>query len=323
MFDSPSSFDPALVWVHVGRPDGDQLRMLRLSALSAYLAHPGAAKICLVPRGCERETATVLADLRDRYGCSVEVRGAFAPQADARIQSRWLKITLATIIDRDCLFIDSDTLFVRPLDFSLVPRSTIAAAINQDGKYGVKQTSEPWVKDEFARCDWNWPTALTIGYLNTGVIAYRSGTQAVEFSNRWMSNWEHFRSVTSYHYDQIAFNRTSFETGLVAALPEGWNAPVGVLPQTASTASIFHYYASAGHTFGRHTLWGFLIDSDRNNRLPEAVALQHRLAARRPFVGLGATPREYRAARQWGMYALALAQQKTQALRRRLQRCWI
>jgi hypothetical protein len=318
MPDNPSPFDPALVWVHVGSPDGDQLHMLRLSALSAHCAHPHAQKVCLVPRGVEREIATAVEDLRDRYGCFLEVRAASVPKANTLIQSRWLKIKLATIIGRDCLFVDSDTLFVRPLDFSCVPPSPIAAAINQDGTKAVRHSSEQWVKELFTQCGWDWPSTPAIGYLNTGVIAYRSGPDIVEFSNDWMRNWDHFESVTHYYYDQIAFNRTSFDTGLVGTLPETWNAPVGVLPQTACSANIFHYYASVGNTWGGHTLWGSLIDADRRQRLPKIASLKHELAKRRPFVGLGASAREYRAAKQWRLYAITVVQDKARALRRRL-----
>lgn len=277
--------------------------------------HPNVEKVCLVPFGAEREMARTVADLRSRYGCSLEIKGAFTPEGDARVQSRWLKITLAAVIRRDCVFIDSDTLFVRPLDFSLIPRSPIAAAINRDGIKGVQQSSETWVKEEFAQCGWSWPAEPHIGYLNTGVVAYRNDAQSLAFCEQWMRNWIHFRALTKHHYDQIPFNRTSFETRLVGEIPQSWNAPVGVLPQTAPTAAIFHYYASSGHTVGSHTLWGSLLARDRNNRLPVTRVMKRQLSARRPFVGLGATTGEYWAARQWTLYALAAIQHHARALR--------
>lgn len=299
-------FDPTFAWVHVDSPGGDRVHMLRASIVSAHLLHPAAAKVCLVPAEAADETARRLADLRERYGCAVEVVRGEVPAGDDLFRSRWLKVILPTVIRRDCLFLDSDTLVVRPLDFGIVPQAPVAAALNRDGKRAVPHSSERWVRGLYDRCAWDWPVDAMARYRNSGVIAFRTGDGALEFAREWMRNWSHFRAATNLHNDQPAFNRTAFETGVVGLLPAAWNAPVGVLPQTAAGASVFHYYASIDDTSAPHTLWGHLIGMDRAGMLPGAAAMRRALAARRPFVGPGATPRECREAGQWLLYARAI-----------------
>ncbi len=300
------SFDPTFVWGHAGPPGGDSMPMLRVSIVSAHLLHPTAAKVCLVPAETADDVARGLCDLQERFGCRVETVAADVPPGDDLVRSRWLKIILPTVIRRDCLYLDSDTLVVRPLDFSAAPPSPVAAALNRDGLGGGPFSSESWVRGLYDRCAWEWPVDAMGRYRNSGVIAFRHGDEAVEFSRAWMRNWSHFRAATALHFDQPAFNHTGFETGVMGLLPAAWNSPVGVLPQTAAGASVFHYYASIGSTVAPHTLLGHLIDLDRAGRLPAAAAIRRALASRRPFVAFGASVRECREARQWMLYALAL-----------------
>lgn len=299
-------FNPTLVWCIASEGATDYLRMLRISVASAQVFHPELPKTCLVSASAVSSVESALKQLQRQFTRPVDVVSVNAMQEDPLLLSRYLKIHAYPLLAKDMIVLDVDTLFVDRLRLDRVSPEPVLAAANLDGHAGVRHSSESWIRSRFNQCNWHWSPHCIESYANTGVVAYRRSAMAAEFAAAWHSNWNHFRRMCGEHYDQCAFNHTASEMGCVGRLPIPWNSPVGALPQLARNAAIFHYYASGKASSTPYTLWGWLLSMDAASCLPDRDRLHRVLGRRQPFVSLGASPREYFHAGQWGLFMRSL-----------------
>ena len=290
-----------LVWVYTGQIQPISVSMLRLSVLSAHLFHPDLEKVCICPEGTAAELKKSASRDFIHQNIDFHIIPVKTPDLDAKTLSRWLKVRVYQIINESCLFLDTDTLIVKRLNFAEVHIANIGAAINKDGIHGIEIKIDNFVKDRFNKLNWPWKDEYVDKYLNSGVIFYKKNKLTEKFVAEWINNWTKFQIITNEHYDQLAFNHTYFTTNLVTRLPDGWNAPVAVLPQKSSGAVIYHYYSSSGSNKLKYTIWGKLIQKDIYLGL-QINDIKKALNGPKPFVFLGGHSQEYFLSKQYIFY---------------------
>jgi hypothetical protein len=220
--------------------DGDLGRyaaMACISATSLRRIHPDReiVLVCDVPTAdAIHRTGHPLARLCD------SIVAAVAPCPTAAERSRWLKTSLRSLLPGHLLYVDVDTVIVRPIELRLSPgvhALASADACNQRGR--PVQEVAPWVELLFTRLGWSIPAL----YRNAGVVFFRDTLEGHAFGNCWHAEWR--RSAESgCHRDQPAFNAAvGAMQRSVGLLPLRYNAMPTYRPRLARNAAIYHFWA--------------------------------------------------------------------------------
>lgn len=158
----------------------------------------------------------------------------------ATYRSRFLKTSMRQIVDGDFLYLDVDTLPVRPLDAIFASDGKLACALDRNA-----QNPEPhcptWIRHVFGPLAWRYPVRQ---YFNTGVIFFPDTSAARAAGREWHRRWR-TTAAMGIHYDQPAFNSTldALDTP-IRELPVRFNAMVSADMSFAADAALIHLFAS-------------------------------------------------------------------------------
>ncbi|MBA2627318.1 MAG: hypothetical protein H0U85_04845 [Gemmatimonadales bacterium] len=211
--------------------------MTRISAASVRRLHPDAEIVLL----CDPESESALRGAASPLLNLCDTVVSVAPDIEGRMQrSRWLKSSLRNVIDGELLYVDADTVAVKPLAVEPAPGEHVLAALDGWDLDGTPiQGVHDWVWVLADRLGWTIPGF----YRNSGVIYFRDSAAARSLGQRWHEEWQRSAEVGCYR-DQPAFNAVLGEFGdAVGTLPTTMNAMVRYRAWMARRARLYHFWA--------------------------------------------------------------------------------
>ena len=216
---------------------GRYATMACISATSLRRVHPGHEIVLL----CDASTAKAIRRTDHPLSrlCDSIIPAAVAGPTAAE-RSRWLKTSLRRLVPGELLYLDVDTVVIRPIELEPGPRDhALASADACDHRGRPVQEVAPWVTQLFERLAWQMPRL----YRNAGALFFRDTPTGHAFGERWHAEWR--RSVEAgCHRDQPALNAAAGAmSGAVGLLPLRFNAMPAYRPRLARGAAIYHFWA--------------------------------------------------------------------------------
>ena len=223
---------------------------------------------------------------------------------EARGASRWLKTLLRQRVDGPCVFLDGDTLIVRPLDpVGAVAEAGRLGAVRDRHRAAPRPAWPQWTGRLYRDCGWPAPPRL---YLNSGVVAWPDTAAARALSADWHARWKLSRQ-RGVNLDQPAFNAAidAWRGSEIDVLTDQFNALIDADPRLAAGAHVLHFFAGT-KTPRPATIFDALVEALlRRGEFDEGLWAKARddgwpyLEPRPPAWRLGA---DYgmRSVRQWG-----------------------
>ncbi len=146
----------------------------------------------------------------------------------------------ARSLDGDFLFLDVDTLVIRPIDAIWETSADLAAVSDGNRPLGVPTHCPPGRQTECEQLGWDWPPPR---YLNAGVMYWRDTPAARCFGEQWHQRrrrgWAH-----GYLNDQVPLNTAlaADEDLAVQVLHDRYNAQIQTELNAIGGAAILHIY---------------------------------------------------------------------------------
>jgi hypothetical protein len=257
---------PTICFVVTANDLGLYADMAAVAALSVRRLHP-QARIILVT---DEATARAI-DHRNHALANivteiiVQSTGTDVPS----VSSRYLRTILRQLIKGDYLYLDSDTVAVRPLDRGWRRAADLAMARDRN-QWGITPLALPGIEKLRAKLGWEFRMDR---YLNAGVMFVRDTPAAHAFYAEWHRRWKQALSLGIWQ-DQFSLNSAS-TTGIatIAILPDRDNWVTHSTAMLRGRARIFHFFASTyGDEIPVNTLLGHLISRfQRDGALDEAT----------------------------------------------------
>ena len=194
-----------------------------------------------------------------------------------RARSFYLKTRVRDVIDGDFIYLDSDTLPVRP--FADMTTGDWDVALIQDRTHHSPITPifPHWVVPRMKRAGWNVHFEK---YFNAGLGFYRDNAAVRALVADWQRRWHEFYALGD-DCDQVPLNCSLATMPLrVHELPPAYNAMVTVAPVLARGAKIYHFFTGNRVELG-DSLYEYLLQHLQETgiidweTIDECVALDH------------------------------------------------
>lgn len=210
-----------------------------------------------------------------------DVRCDECSEPTALQRSRSIKIRLRLWVPGDFVYLDSDTLAVRPIgSFPLI--RAIGMAFDYAPGHSDRIGPSEALRSKFDQIGWDFPVPR---YFNAGVIAWKDCQDAQTFAEAWYTHWR--RSVAAgIPQDQLALNHTDRERGgLISPLQPEFNAQVRSWPGFARRAAIWHFFHSHNEADAPiNSILDLLFDDVQANRPLNLQAFERARARHFPWV---------------------------------------
>jgi hypothetical protein len=233
---------PALKVVYCLTSSGGDLyeAMTRVSLATVRLTNPTAR----IEIACDQQTHQALQATGSQLLREADATYGFpTPDGTPTFRNRFVKTQLRLLLSGPFLFLDSDTVVRKPLTPLLNLQADIAAAPNHSADTLAGQI---WSEDQANLDTMGWQVREP--YVNGGVIWYADTPGAHRFAEAWHRNWLANVECTGRYRDQPALNHALSADAEIQchALPHCWNAQIGMKPELAEEALIWHIYSSTG-----------------------------------------------------------------------------
>lgn len=200
--------------------------------------------------------------------------------------SRIIKTTMLQRLQSDFIFLDVDTVIMRPIAPKLLEPYSLQMALDRSLQY-PKPCFPDWLDPHYEQLGWACPTSR---YYNSGVMMVRANEAARQLFEEWHRRWREFL-VTGLHYDQPALNSSIDSLGVsVGILPIRYNAMVRVDEAFRWKARVLHFFAE-GSRVDEGTEYGRLITAVISGRTLTAEAVRQAVSRRWPLVEADAVRR--------------------------------
>jgi hypothetical protein len=179
----------------------------------------------------DRRTSRLL-DLADR------IIAVDAPDESPRLRAFYLKTALRRHVDGDLLYLDGDTLVVRPIAGVADLDADVAAAadFNHDGPWFPPQLEGP-----YRRLGFEYPLPY---YFNSGVLWLRDTPAVGRLTEEWTRRWR-LLAGEGMPGDQEAFVSALYATPVRwTRLPPAFNAIVVKRNSRFREARVLHFFGS-------------------------------------------------------------------------------
>jgi hypothetical protein len=204
--------------------------------------------------------------------------GMFA--GSPRFRSRFVKTQARSVIEGDFLYLDADTAAVAEFDTLLACTAAFSAAIDRN-RVDPHGGFPAWVVPDFERLGWRHPTRH---YLNTGILFWKDCAAAHALGRLWHESWLHYAATVQNPADQPAFNHTLDALGIEPEIMNDmFNARVGVLPEFARGARIYHLLAGDERAEG--TFIDEMLKHYRATGLVDFALIDAAVARGHPWIG--------------------------------------
>jgi hypothetical protein len=272
--------------------------MTAVSVLSLLAIHPGTAVTVLGDEATVRELVAADGPLAR----NARLQPVPVPESDTVGASRSIKTRMREVIEGDLLFLDADTIPVRPVDAALATSRDVRIAHDRHLRGGGPALEiSAWVDDLLVRAGWPRPLA----YFNSGVMWLPDTAPAHRLCAEWRRLWlEGCRH--GVWKDQPALNVALHALpGPIEPLPPAYNVHPYSAPQHIRRARILHFWATTGIELERPmTLLEHLVADFRRSGGLDRAAIDRARRRNYPWV----RPRGIRSALEahaWGEAAAA------------------
>ena len=252
--------------------------MTAVSALSILRFHPRARIVILMDPATHQSLSGLHARLLEIAAPVVVDLGI----DDPRYASRAIKLRARESVAGDLLFIDSDTVLVRPLPDDL-PACRVAGVVydrwDRRGRPALRLDS--WVEQLFHTAGWE-PASR---YFNAGVVWMPDTPDVHRLCERWRERWEQTCRL-GRHNDQPALNAAIGELpDAVRPLASSYNVSVGSHPELIRSAIIYHFWVEKWFDAARPiTLLDHLILHYRRTGALDGAAVERARRRRFPWM---------------------------------------
>jgi hypothetical protein len=228
---------PRVAYVLTDDELGRYADMAFVSASAVRAIHPELERCLVLDAATAAKLQAADRALLDLFNTIHVVRDVVG---SAKERSRELKTRLRQELSGEFLYLDVDTLPIRPFADIIRFEGDILAAHDRVAERPVPHIPH-WYEPLYRKLEWVYPPAR---YVNNGVMYWRDTPAVHELSREWHRRWR--ASVAAgCSNDQPAFNAAAHELGIrVGILPVPYNAMVSVAPRFARGARILHFYAS-------------------------------------------------------------------------------
>lgn len=225
-----------IVYVLTSNPNDIYLEQFYVSGLSLR-KHMNDCYMCLIVDSKTAQSFTgfrkTMSEIADNI-CVVDLSENISNQE----KSRLLKTSVRNIIDGDFLFIDCDTVIVKPLDEIDNIDAEIAACIDSHTSFAKNPYRDGCIEHGKIL---EWPIEKETQYFNSGVIFVKDTPTTREFYKKWNSNWKK-GAKKGVKMDQPSFALTNYEFNhLIKRLPDDWNCELKHGITCFKSAKIVHY----------------------------------------------------------------------------------
>jgi nucleotide-diphospho-sugar transferase len=287
---------------------GTYADMACISAQSFRALHPGREIVLL----CDSATRDAIRHSQHpiRLACDTVITAEPPLASPPLAQSRWLKTSLRRLVPGELLYLDVDTVVVRPVELHPEPGQHLLAACDKTTPDGTPaHRTSPWVDALFAQLAWPMPAL----YRNSGVIFLRDSDAARAACDRWHTRWLEGADAGCWR-DQPAFNAMAGEmAGTVGLLPTRFNAAPTYRARLARNAHIYHFWVGAdGDPGAPLTLLDHLVDSHRRDGSVDLAMIDWCRRHSHPWL----TGQGVRRALEAGAYRIAVRELFRRILRR-------
>lgn len=203
-----------------------------------------------------------------------------APMPHPRSRSFYLKTRLRSIITGDFIFLDCDTLPVRPFLDMTAGDWDMAFVLDRSHHGPIDPVFPHWEVPRLKRMAWN---ARLTRYFNTGVGYYRDNAAVRALATEWQRLWEQAYAQGD-DWDQLAFNCAAEAVPVrIHELPVSYNAMVAVSPLHAREAKIYHFFAG-NQTEMSDSLYEHLIHYFESSGKVDWAAIDRSVATNHPWM---------------------------------------
>ena len=267
-----------------------------ISALLVRRTSPGLETALVV----DRQTAAALDAARHPLLHAVDhVVTSDAGDADPRVRSRRVKTSVRQLVDGDLIFLDADTVPIRPIDAIAAIDADFAAVPEPEGSL---EAISRWYPPACDALGWKCPEER---YFNSGVFLLRETEAGRWLGAEWASRWERWQDydTSGRPADQPALNAALTEfKGVQASMPQRYNVMVGLSGRAdVPDPVVFHFFASKGKMPNGTLLSALTTRFEQTGEIDDELI---RRAQRRqsPWVRSAATVRMQYFARGVGRY---------------------
>jgi hypothetical protein len=264
--DSGTKQLPTICFVLAAKDLGLYADMTAVAALSVRRLHP-QARIILVT---DEPTARAIDHGSHALGNIVsEIIVQPTGTDDPVVGSRHLRTVLRQLVKGDYLYLDSDTIAVRPLDRGWPKEADVAMGRDWNQR-GIPPAAVPGIENLRAALGWEFRMDR---YLNAGVMFVRDTPAAHAFYAEWHRRWKQTLAL-GIREDQWSLNSASAAgIATIAILPDRDNWVTHSKAMLRGRARIFHFWASVyGDGIPGNTLLGHLISGfQRDGALDEVT----------------------------------------------------
>ncbi len=209
--------------------------MALVSMLSLSLSNPDITIVLLVDSeslDALQRNSHILLQISDSI-VSVDT-----PSGSGVFRSRWLKTQVGHFIQGAVIFLDSDTLVRRPIDWPKQFNSLFGAVADAIETGAWKDSHRLQVSE---KTGWN-PQST---YYNSGFFYYLSSPAVEHFFDTWHSLWQGTKDATNDE-DQPSFNAAITLSDLkLQELPESFNHQINLSWNNCQQSTIWHFWASS------------------------------------------------------------------------------
>jgi hypothetical protein len=268
---------PKCCYVVAARDQSDLLVMTHAAMLSLRHHHPGCI-ICLLT-----DTPTDVL-IRERYPqlleSADEVRVIESGLENGPASSRFVKTKMRSEVAGDLLYLDIDTVVLRPLGALLEHECDLCGAEYDFSKGG---NFDSVLLDKFNRVGWPAPK---YPYLSSGVLFMRDNERGRRVGELWHEYWK-ATCETMGNTDQPSLHRATREAGAsVHVVPEDYNQPIRDCPQKLKTPVVLHFTTNAALK-KPYVLMNYLMRHLREHGKLDVKALERARERNDPWVSAG------------------------------------
>ena len=240
-----------IVYVLVSSPLDIYLEQAYVSMHSLRHYMPDV-NITLITDRLTAETFTEIREKETKYVNEMIVvdldENSFTPQQ----RSRQLKTSIRNRVEGDFLYIDCDTIIVKPLDDIDNITAPLAACRDTHSSFANNPYRKMCINHGHLL---GWPIDKEYEYFNGGVTYAKDCQEAKDFYQRWNHNLNMGYKYGVY-MDQPSFAKTNYEMGhIIEHLPDIWNCQLKHGIRYLKDAHIVHYLCTNPSVFQNKQLF--------------------------------------------------------------------
>lgn len=239
------------VYVLISGEDDFYAEEMLISVASLRKYHPHDHVLLLT----DKETINNLQDHRkDILNYVDEVKEVFIPENFSRVQrSRFLKTSIEIYVEKDFVFLDSDTVIIKELKFPKDRKPDIMAVYAAHGG----KIDEVLYLDHFKKyykargMIYNRSDYPAKEYFNSGVLFCRKTEMTKLFFEEWHNSWLKSSTEYSWNQDQVDFCLSNIKLGKIVKPIKGiYNCQILYADSLKyiDKAKIIHYFSKSPHT---------------------------------------------------------------------------